>query len=154
MSAHPLHSIVGSLPAQLRATGPGTSKPFLFVFLLVLCSLALSPVAVSQNGASCDTVVSTGTSGGKRGGYRYYRGIWPTLNDPLTVAHRWVLPKRYKPMGSAVQLAVKETVGTLQLSSPNLNVIKLRRLCFLFLSNFSGLYIVITNPKRWPKLLT
>ena len=85
------------------------------VFPLVFCSLALSPVVVSQNGASCDTVVPTGTSGGKRGGYRYYPVIWPMLNDHLTVAHRWALPKRYKPMGNAVQLVVMEIMGTLQL---------------------------------------
>lgn len=39
--------------------------------------------------------------------------------------------KDNKPVGNAVQLAVVEVTGTLQLSSQNLDVIKLRRLCFL-----------------------
>ena len=78
--------------------------------------------------------------------------IRPTLNDHSTVARRWVVPKRYQPVGSTVQLAVMVMIiETLQLYSQNLNVMKSRRLCFLFLSNSSGLYIVVTNPKRWPK---
>lgn len=55
-------------------------------------------------------------------------------------------------MGNTMQLVVMAIMGTLQLSSQNLSVLKSRS--FLFLSNSSGLYTVSSNPKRRPKPLT